>query len=391
MRIPFLIRIWQIAKREFFRIASRPLYMFSIFIAPLFCYIFFTTLMWSGLPTNLPLGMVDLDNTAITRQIIRNLDAFQQTKITKHYTSFTDARIDMQKGKIYAFYYIPKGTTQKAISSKQPTVSFYSSYTYLVAGSLLYRDQRMMSELAGGAIGRATLRAKGLTDKQAEAILQPIVIDTHPINNPWLNYSIYLNNAIIPGVLILLIFMTTIYTIGSEIKEETQKEWMALANNNISIALAGKLAPQTMLYFLMACAYNAYLYGFLHFPCHSGILPMLFISLLTILASQAFAIFLYGAISSFRLSLSIACLWGVVSFSITGLSFPTMAMHPALQGLAYLFPLRHYYLLYVNSALNGFYLIYAWPSVVALLLFILLPFIVIKHLNTIITQYKYIP
>ncbi|MGP1477629.1 MAG: ABC transporter permease [Phocaeicola sp.] len=391
MRISFHIRIWQIAKREFIRIASRPLYMFSIFIAPLFCYIFFTTLMWNGLPTNLPLGIVDLDNTATTRQIIRNLDAFQQTKITKHYANFTDARIDMQKGKIYAFYYIPQGTTQKAISSKQPTVSFYSNYTYLVAGSLLYKDQRTMSELARGAIGRATLRAKGFTDKQAEAILQPIVIDTHPINNPWLNYSVYLTNILIPGVLVLLIFMTTIYTIGSEIKDETRKEWMALANNNISIALAGKLIPQTMIYFLMSCAYNAYLYGYLHFPCHSGIVPMLFISLLMVLASQAFSIFLYGAISSFRLSLSVACLWGVVSFSICGMSFPTMAMHPILQGLAYLFPLRHYYLLYVNSALNGYSLIYAWPAVVALLLFTLLPFIVLKHLNKILTQYKYIP
>ena len=263
--------IFQIAKREVFRIATRPLYLFCMVIAPLFCYIFFTTLMWNGLPTDMPAGVVDLDNTATTRNIIRNLDAFQQTKIVAHYAGFADARKAMQEGKIYAFYFIPEGTTAKALASRQPKVSFYTNYSYLVAGSLLYKDQRTMSELASGAIGRATLRAKGATDDQAVAFLQPIVIDSHILNNPWLNYSVYLSNTIIPGILMLLIFMTTIYTIGSEIKGNTQKEWMQMADNSVTLALSGKLLPQTLIFFIMATFYNVYLYGFLHqrYPPHA--------------------------------------------------------------------------------------------------------------------------
>ncbi len=352
-------RIYLIAKREVLRIATRPLYHFSMIIAPLFCYIFFTTLMWKGLPTDLPIGVVDLDNTSTTRNIIRNLDAFQQTKVVKHYESFSAARVDMQKGNIYSFYYIPKGTTEKAIANRQPTVSFYTNYSFLIAGSLLYKDQRTMSELAGGAIGRATLRAKGYTDDQAMAILQPIVIDSHALNNPWLNYSVYLSNTLIPGILMLLIFMTTIYSIGSELKQGTQKEWMSLANNSIYTALTGKMLPQTIIFTIMAVAYNVYLYGFLHYPCNSGIIPMLFMGFLLVISSQAFGIFLFGALTTMRFALSAASLWGVLSFSISGMSYPVMAMHPTLQGLAYLFPLRHYYLLYVNLALNGYPLIYA--------------------------------
>ena len=343
--------IFQIAKREVFRIATRPLYLFCMVIAPLFCYIFFTTLMWNGLPTDMPAGVVDLDNTATTRNIILNLDAFQQTKIVAHYAGFADARKAMQEGKIYAFYFIPEGTTAKALASRQPKVSFYTNYSYLVAGSLLYKDQRTMSELASGAIGRATLRAKGATDDQAVAFLQPIVIDSHILNNPWLNYSVYLSNTIIPGILMLLIFMTTIYTIGSEIKGNTQKEWMQMADNSVTLALSGKLLPQTLIFFIMATFYNVYLYGFLHYPCNSGILPML----------------------------------------LTGLSFPVMAMNPVLQGLACLFPLRHYFLIYVNLALNGYPLIYAWHSVVALMLFMLLPFFILKRLRTVLLHYVYIP
>ena len=53
------IALWNVMKRECRRLVSRPLYLFCMVIAPLFCYIFFTTLMDSGLPTNMPVGVVD--------------------------------------------------------------------------------------------------------------------------------------------------------------------------------------------------------------------------------------------------------------------------------------------------------------------------------------------
>lgn len=380
-----------IAKREVLRIAVRPLYLFCMIIAPVFCYLFFTTLMTNGLPTDLPAGVVDLDNTSTTRNIIRNLDAFQQTHIVAHYPNVMEARKAIQRGEIYSFYYIPEGTTEATLASRQPKVSFYVNYSYLIAGSLLYKDQRTISELAAGAVGRATLYAKGATEDQAMAFLQPIVIDTHALNNPWLNYSVYLCNTLFPGILMLLIFLTTIYTLGEEVKNGTGRELMHLADNSITKVLIGKLLPHTLVFFVIAVFYNVYLYGYLHYPCHSGIFPMLLAGLLLVLSSQAFGVFLFGLFGSFRLALSTASLWGVISFSISGFTFPVMAMHPTLQALCVLFPLRHYYLLYVNFALNGYPLIYAWQAVAALLVFLLLPFLILKKLRTILLQYVYVP
>lgn len=380
-----------IAKREVLRITVRPLYLFCMIIAPVFCYLFFTTLMANGLPTDLPAGVVDLDNTSTTRNIIRNLDAFQQTHIVAHYPSVMEARKAIQRGEIYSFYYIPEGTTEATLASRQPKVSFYVNYSYLIAGSLLYKDQRTISELAAGAVGRATLYAKGVTEDQAMAFLQPIVIDTHALNNPWLNYSVYLCNTLFPGILMLLIFLTTIYTLGEEVKNGTGRELMRLADNSITKVLIGKLLPHTLVFFVIAVFYNVYLYGYLHYPCHSGIFPMLLAGLLLVLSSQAFGVFLFGLFGSFRLALSAASLWGVISFSISGFTFPVMAMHPTLQALCVLFPLRHYYLLYVNFALNGYPLIYAWQAVAALLVFLLLPFLILKKLRTILLQYVYVP
>ena len=385
------IALWNVVKREFRRLVSRPLYLFSMVGAPLFCYIFFTTLMGSGLPQDMPVGIVDQDQTSTTRQLVRTLDAFQQSKVVAHYPAFNEAREAMQRREIYGFYYIPEGTTAEAQAQRRPTVSFYTNNTLLIAGSLLFKDMKTMSELASGAVVQATLLAKGATDDQAMAYLQPIIIDTHPLQNPWLNYSVYLNNTFAPGVLMLLIFMVTVFSIGVEIKERTARQWLRMGHNSIWISLAGKLLPHTAIFFLMGILYNVYLYGFLHFPCNSGIGPMLLATLCLVLASQGMGILMIGILPTLRLGLSFASLWGVLSFSMCGLSFPLMGMHPTLQALANLFPLRHYFLIYVDQALNGYPMIYSWTNYVALLLFMLLPFLVAPRLKGALIYYKYIP
>lgn len=383
--------LWNVMKREGKRLVSRPLYLFCMVVAPLFCYVFFTTLMDSGLPQDMPVGVVDEDLTTTSRQLARNLDAFEQTAVVAHYPNVSEARQAMQRGDIYGFYYIPEGTTAKVQAQRQPKVSFYTNNTLLIAGSLLYKDMKMMSELASGAAARSVLYAKGATEDQAMGFLQPIVIDTHPLNNPWINYSVYLNNTFTPGVLMLMIFMVTVFSIGVEIKDRTARQWLRTGNNSIWISLAGKLLPHTAVFFLMGVLYNVYLYRFLHFPCNSGIGPMLFATLCLVLASQGMGILMIGVLPTLRLGLSFASLWGVLSFSMCGLSFPAMGMHPTLQALANLFPLRHYFLIYVDQALNGYPMIYSWTNYVALLLFMMLPFLIAHRLKAALIYYKYVP
>lgn len=383
--------ILKIARRELRRMASKPIYWFCMIAAPLFCFVFFTSLMAEGLPTDMPLGLVDNDNTTTSRSLARNLDAFEMTSIKEQYANVTEAREAVQRGDIYGFYYIPKGTTRKAQRQELPVVSFYTNYSYLVAGSLLYRDMRTMSELASGAASRTVLYAKGATERQAMAFLQPIVIDSHAINNPWLNYNVYLSNVILPGLLMLFIFMVTVFSIGTEVKYNTVHDWLIMARGSMFHALAGKLLPQTLIFFLIGIAFAIGLYGVLHFPCHCGLPTMLLVMFLGIIGAQGLGVFMFAMLPTLRLSLSFASLWGVISFSICGLSYPVMAMHPTLQGLSYLFPLRHYFLLYVNCALDGYPLMNAAPYVVGLLLFAMLPLLLLRRLKKMLLVVPYIP
>lgn len=380
-----------IARREIGQLTSRPLYLFCMVIAPLFCCLFFTSLMDSGLPQELPSGVVDLDDTSMSRRITRNLDAFSQTDVTHRYHSVSDAREAVQRGEIYGFFLLPEGFSAEVQSQKQPRVSFYSNYSYLIAGSLLFRDMKMMGELTSGAAARSVMYAKGASDEQIMPALQPIAIDTHPLGNPWLNYSIYLSNTLLPGVMGLLIFMVTVSTIATEIKHGTAKEWLDMADGSMIRALMGKLLPQSVVWLTMGIFICVYLYRIEGFPCHSGIGAMMLAMSVFIIASQALGVVMAGVFPSLRLGLSLASLWGVLSISISGFSFPVLAMPKLVQAVSVLFPLRHYFLIYVNQALNGYSMHYAASNYLALLGFTLLPLVVLPRLKYALLHNTYTP
>ena len=383
-------RIRAIAAREVRTMTSRwGIYLYSMLLAAIISAVFFLSLMDKGLPTDMPVAVVDMDNSTVSRNIVRQLDAFQQTDVKYISADFSHARELMQEGKVYGIMVLPEGLGRDAAGGAQPKITYYTNNSYLIAGSLLYRDMRMMSVLASGAVQLETGKAKGRGEAEIMAQVQPIVIDTHPIGNPWLNYSVYLCNVLLPGVLGLMIFLVTVYSIGSEIKYGTSGEYLSMANGSMPVALAGKLLPQTAVFYGMGLVLIWILYGVMDFPHNSGVLPMMLLMLVFVLAAQGMGVFMIGVLPNVRLGMSFASLWGVISFSISGFTFPVAAMDPTLQALSNLFPLRHYFLVYVDQALNGLPLHYSAAQLLALGAFCLLPFLLLKPLKRALETVKY--
>lgn len=92
--------IKEISIRELKGYSKRPLFLFCMVIAPVVCSIFFVTLMDKGLPTTLPAGIVDEDNTNISRTIVRTIDAMEEANFIASYSSFSDAKKAMRRGEI---------------------------------------------------------------------------------------------------------------------------------------------------------------------------------------------------------------------------------------------------------------------------------------------------
>jgi ABC-2 type transport system permease protein len=377
--------------RELLILRQNHIYRFCMVAFPLLVMFFFTSLMDDGLPTSMPVGIVDLDNTSTSRSLSQRLDGFQMSKVVAHYPSMTEARQAIQRNEIYGFLYIPKGTTEKLLASRQPKISYYYSYTTLAAGALLMKDLKTISTLGSAAVGQATMRAKGFTDKQIETFLQPIAVDLHQIANPWTSYNSYLTTMIVPGMIMLFIFLISAYSLGTELKFSSSKRWLAMTDNRIVPAILGKFLPQTLIWLALVYGYEYYVFYVLDFPHLGSPWMLVLLGLIQVLASQGFGIFAFGLMPSLRMSMSICSLWAVLSISMAGSAFPVMGMDGPLQSLSWLFPLRHYYMIYQIAVFNGYPLIEAWFHFAALTAFILLPWLVVGKIKNAMLTYVYIP
>ena len=387
----YLSQIWLIAQRECKILLKNRIYGFCMLVFPILSLLFFTSLMDEGLPEDMPVGVVDLDNTSTSRSIIRRLDGFQSSQVVARYASVAEARHAIQENEIYAFLYIPKGTTEQLLSARRPKISYYYNLASIMSGALLMKDLKTISTLGSAAVGQSTMRAKGYTPEQIQAFLQPIRIDLHQIGNPWTNYNAYLTTVFVPGVMMLFMFLISAYSLGMELKFDRGKEWLAKADNNIVVAILGKYLPQIMVFLVLIFFYEFYIYYVLHFP-HVGGWPMiLLLALLQVFGSVGFGIFAFGLMPSLRMSMSVCSLWAVLSFSLAGSAYPVMGMDTPIQALTWLFPLRHYYMLYQITVFNGYPLIDAWFHLVALVGFTLLPWFVMHKIKNAMLTYVYIP
>jgi len=383
--------VYEIMMRELLILCQNHIYRFCMVLFPVLVIFFFTSIMDDGLPTEMPVGVVDLDNTATSRSLIRRLDGFQMSRVVARYPSVTEARRAIQCNEIYGFLYIPKGTTDKLLASRQPKVSYYYTYTSIAAGSMVMKDMKTISTLGSAAVGQATMRARGLTDRQIQAVLQPIKIDLHQIANPWSSYNVYLSTVMVPGIIMLFIFLISTYSLGTELKFNTSKQWIEKAGGNITVAMLGKFLPQTIIWLAIVYGYEWYVFYHLGFPNQGGPWMLVLLGLMQVLASQGFGIFAFGLMPSLRMSMSVSSLWAVLSISMAGSAFPVMGMDGALQSLSWLFPLRHYWMMFQICVFNGYPLIEAWFHFVALAAFMLLPWLVIKKIKNAMLTYVYIP
>lgn len=382
-------RIASISLRECRRLKENRIYLFSMIVFPIFVTLFFTSLMHEGQPQDMPVGVVDLDNSATTRKMTRMLDSFQSSKVVAHYPTFDAARLAMQHNEIYGFLYFPNGTTAQLLASRQPTVSYYYSYASLTAGSLVFKDLKTVATLGTAGVGKSVMTAKGHTDAQITAFLQPIAIDLHPVGNPWLNYNVYLSTMLVPTCLLLFIFLITAYSMGSELKMATAKELYARGGGNPFIFVTGKMLPQTAIWLVIMLGYLYYTFGVLQFPHPGGWGSILALGVLTVLAAQGFGVFMFGLFPSMRMAMSMCSLWGVLSFSMVGTAFPTLAMDPALQSMAQLFPMRHFFIIYEIVVFGG----NAWTdvalNVAALTFFACAPVFVMLRIGKAYREYVY--
>lgn len=359
--------------RELRQMFARPGYPFVAVLGMAFCCLFFLTVMDEGLPQRLPVGIVDYDGSSIARMLKREVDAGQSVRVVAEYASYTDARQAMQRGEIYAFLVIPENLYGDLLSYKRPTLTLYANSAYTLGGTLTYRQLTTMANLVSAAVQREVLRSRGYRDDQIMALIQPIVLDTHAIGNPWVNYSVYLSSTLLPGLLGMIVLMLSAFSMTHELKMRTSPDWLQAAGDHVPTAVLGKMLPYTILFTVLGWAMNVLMYKVMHFPLAGSFLFLCLATAAYVVAMQAVAVIVVSWLPTPGLAVSLCALYSTLSLTLSGFSYPVEAMLPPFQALTWLVPLRHYYLITVDQTLLGLPVAKSCLRLAILLAAVLLP------------------
>lgn len=377
--------------RSLRQLASRPVYWAAMFILPLFCILLLTSLMEEGLPYGVPAAMVDKDGSKLSRQLTLNLRSMQMLDMKDNCDSYTEARHQVQEGKIYGFFMIPENFEQDLLAGKSPVVTFYTNMTYYVPASLMFKTFKTTALMSKAGVMLSLIESAGVDGQTVVPMLQPISVVGRPLGNPTLNYAIYLCNSFLPCMLQLMILLVTCFSLGQEIKHGLSPELMRMANGSILKALFLKLLPQTLIWWTMILFIESWLYCWQGYPMHGSWFWFTLSELMFVPACQGMALIIFGITPNLRLALSSSALLGILTFSIAAFSFPEQDMYPAISIFSWLMPARYNFLIYIDQALNGRELFYSRWWYVAYIIYMVLPLLLVTRIKKAFMRPVYVP
>lgn len=374
--------LWRSIRRGCVTLMSRPVfYVLCVVVVPLAMTAFFVSLLEKGVAEHVPSAVVDLDHSDMSRNVTRNLGALQQVDIRYKLDSYAQAMDYVKRGEIMGFFMIPENFGEDALAGRHPELTYYINFGYIVPGSLLVEGYTTMSMLANGAVVQGLLSAKGVPEVEIKPVLQPFVNQVHLLGNPTMNYGVYLVNSFAPGVLALMVLLVVAYNITAEIKNGTTREWLDAASGSIVVALVGKMLPLTMLFTIVGWTMQLVFYGIAQYPMNGEMWVMMLAMFLLVVACESLAVIVCAIVPNPRYALSVCSLIGVLAFSLGGYSFPVEDMYSGIGIFSHLLPMRYYFLIYVDQALNGLELAYSRDYFMALLAFPLVALLFLRRLK----------
>lgn len=378
----FQLPIFNLIRRELHRMTSRRIYLAASVVLPLFLLLFMTTIFGNGQMRHLPIGIVDADNTATSRSVVRNITAVPTFDVVAHYTDDAQARSAIRRKEIYGYLSIPPRFEESVLRGAGATLSYYYHYALLaVGGEVMSAFETALIPVRMAPIVTEAV-ALGATEANIATFLLPMTAASHALYNPSLDYSVYLALPIFYIMFQILILLVTLYAIGSERKcRLSHASWLDAAGGNILIAVVGKLLPYTLLFIGEALLANAVFFLWEHIPFAGDMWLMSLTTVLFVVATQMVALILYTLFPVLSLVISVVSMVGSLGATLSGLTFPLGAMSPLIQRVALLFPVRHFTeamqrLVYFDGGFGS-----CWPMWAALCTYPLIAVVLLPRLR----------
>ncbi len=348
--------------------------------------------MWgvfsAGIARDLPIGVVDLQHSQLSRKMIQSLDASSTLSVDYHYTSATEAKNAMIEGDIYAYAVIPPQFDQDILLHRQPQLSVFFNSQYILVAKLINSAVAQSQGYFDAQLEAMGNLAKGNTTTLA-AIGQAVPISTQitALFNRNTNYAQFLVTAIVPAIWQICVVVSTILILAAHFR--------LYGNGNNSFAFLGDrpftrlskiLGQYIPLFMAQGTLFLIWFYVLLDWPMEGSYLVMLLAQFVTTIACIIMgALFFFLSMDPAR-AMSFAGAFTAPSFAFMGITFPVSDMNALAHAWRGLLPITHYIEVQVDQASYGASAAQSigslWPMVGYIIPLLMTAALMAKHRNT---------
>ncbi len=386
--------LWRIfyrsARWEWRMIARDPLEKLMLFILPAIAIAIVWEAFSAGQVHDLPIGILDKDNTMLSRKLIQTVDASPNVATAIYYRDAQEMQIDLRKTKVYGALIIPKGFSRNVRQLKPSPVTFIVNAQYGTHSGITQSGVARAVRTFSAGIELRLRKKLGMSHEQALDSLMPIKPNGKMAFNLSLNYQQFLAATAIPALLHILATVVGVGAIGRKLRGKTLGKWFwGISRKELEktpritalfVALFGKLFWHTIIFCLWMIATLLLVTWTTHIAVANLVITILIGCLLMIL-SLWLGVLLTTMAMSKRLGLSNASFITAPAFSFSGVAYPLSAMPPIAQKIALLLPLTYY----LRIQIGQLSMHQPWQLALPTLYGFLLAVIIIMVLATVVT------
>lgn len=372
---------WSVVKRECLILTSRPLYLFTALIFPLFALFFMTTIFGDGMIDELPVAIVDEDDSRMSRNIINLCSAVPEIRVTQVVPNTAEARDALLSKEIYGYLIIPNDFESDVNANKNTSLTLCYHYAFLSVGSEVLQGFLNVLRIIAVTPLQQSIDFLGIDEDELENIASPISISARPLYNPALNYTSYLTFPYYWVLFQILILLNIAYSFGNEFKTKGIRDCLKKGKGKFINVVLGKMFPYIIIFSIIAVFANVVIFKVLGLSLSSSIYEIIIVCVLFICATCSVSLFIFSLYPNLPIIISFISMFGSLGATFAGVTFPVNAMYPIFEKMSYFFPIRHFVVITDYLRYESHTFIYYWSHLLILISFNILTVIALLLLK----------
>ncbi len=313
----------------------RPAFLFGAALAYL---LVFGLLYVPNIVTAVPTVILDEDNSALSRQLVRDFEASDSYQITAYVTSQEEMRACLQDKTAIAAIDIPHDFAKKAKTGSYSTVLYLTNGANIILTNITSSAAQNITEDFSNRLAAQQVALRyGLDESKIAHYIAPVAVHLRVLYNATQGYMFFF----LIGLAMVAFQQGILFAVGaSALYEVEHPETMQ------GCSVAEILLVKTVVYGTLAlCSYALVIVGItqgLGIALHAPLGQLLLLASIFILAVIGFCFFFASFFPAELPFVRAAILYPVPCFIFSGYTWPIESMGANMQLAAQFFPLTHF-------------------------------------------------